>query len=133
MAWHERHVTANLARLVDIRDKASGAGERVCCRPRGLRVDPPRGVPSAPRRRPNRTRPPGSGGRPGAAATPPPIEDLVAEATKSGDVREDVAVDELAIQCVHSLSAASSLATTTAVGRLVALVLIALRPSPITE
>jgi AcrR family transcriptional regulator len=47
------------------------------------------------------------------------IRDLLAEATASGDVRDDVAPEELASYCLHALTAASSLPSTAAVRRLV--------------
>ena len=62
------------------------------------------------------------------------VRELLAEAVKSGQVRQDVAADELASYCVHALAAASGLPSETAVRRLVAVVLSGLRPiSPIPD
>jgi hypothetical protein len=36
------------------------------------------------------------------------IRDLLAEAAQSGDVRDDIAPDELATYCLHALTAASA-------------------------
>ena len=47
------------------------------------------------------------------------VRDLLAEAAESGDVRRDVAPDELATYCLHALAAASSLPSKAAVRRLV--------------
>jgi hypothetical protein len=57
------------------------------------------------------------------------IRDLLARAAQSGDIRDDVAPDELASYCLHSLIAASSLPSKAAVRRLVAVTLTGLRPS----
>ncbi len=51
------------------------------------------------------------------------IRDLVAEGAKAGDLRGDVAPDELATYCLHALTAASSLKSKIAVRRLVAVTL----------
>ena len=56
------------------------------------------------------------------------IREILLEAIEAGQVRNDVAPDELANYCVHSLGAASSLASRAAVRRLVALTLAGLRP-----
>ncbi len=55
------------------------------------------------------------------------IRDLIAEAAKSGAVRDDVAPDELASYCMHALDAAGSLASKAAVRRLVEVILTGLR------
>jgi hypothetical protein len=57
------------------------------------------------------------------------IRDLLAEARKTGDVREDVTLDELASYCLHALSASSSLPSKPAVRRLVAVTLDGIRRS----
>jgi AcrR family transcriptional regulator len=51
------------------------------------------------------------------------IRDLLAEAAEVGNVRNDVDPDELAQYCLHALKAASSMASTAAVDRLVAVTL----------
>jgi AcrR family transcriptional regulator len=55
------------------------------------------------------------------------IRDLLAEASKTGEVRDDVAPDELASYCLHALEAASSLKSKAAVRRLVTVTLAGLR------
>lgn len=57
------------------------------------------------------------------------IRDLVAEAAAKGDVRDDVAPEELAAYCLHALGAAVGLRSAAAVRRLVAVTLAGLRPS----
>ena len=57
------------------------------------------------------------------------LRDLVREGAKSGDLRDDVAPEELASYCLHALSAARTLSTKTAVRRLVTVTLAGLRPT----
>ncbi len=56
------------------------------------------------------------------------IRDLLTEAAETGDLRDDVAPDELASYCLHALTAASSLPSEAAVRRLVTVTLAGLRP-----
>jgi AcrR family transcriptional regulator len=56
------------------------------------------------------------------------IRDLLTEAAQAGNVRDDVASDELATYCLHALTAASNLPSKTAVRRLVTVALAGLRP-----
>jgi AcrR family transcriptional regulator len=56
------------------------------------------------------------------------IRDLLIEGAETGDLRDDVAPDELASYCLHALAAASSLPSTAAVRRLVTVTLAGLRP-----
>ena len=58
------------------------------------------------------------------------IRDLLAEGAEAGDLRDDVAPDELAGYCLHALAAASDLPSKAAVGRLVEVTLDGLRPPP---
>jgi AcrR family transcriptional regulator len=58
------------------------------------------------------------------------IRDLVAEGAATGEIRDDVAPDELASYCLHALAGASSLPSKAAVGRLVAVTLAGLRKPP---
>jgi hypothetical protein len=57
------------------------------------------------------------------------IRDLLAEAAKAGDIRDDVAPGELASYCLHALAAAGSLPSKAAVRRLVTVTLAGMRPS----
>ena len=56
------------------------------------------------------------------------IRNLLVEAVETGDVRRDVAPDELASYCFHALAAASRVPSKAAVRRLVAVTLDGLRP-----
>ena len=55
------------------------------------------------------------------------IGDLVADAAKSGHVRDDVGPEELATYCIHALTAAGKLSSPAAVHRLVEVTLSGLR------
>lgn len=56
------------------------------------------------------------------------IKDLLAEGIPAGEVRDDVAAEELANYCVHALAGASSLSSKAAVRRLVMITMAGLRP-----
>ena len=56
------------------------------------------------------------------------VRDLLTEGAAAGDVRTDVAPEELANYCLHALAAASSLPSKAAVDRLVELTLAGLAP-----
>jgi len=56
------------------------------------------------------------------------IRDLLTEGAEAGDLRNDIAPDELASYCLHALTAASSVPTKAAVRRLVTVILTGLRP-----
>jgi len=56
------------------------------------------------------------------------IRELLAEGAENGDVRDDVAPDELATYCLHALTAASSLPSKAAVRRLVSVTLAGFTP-----
>jgi AcrR family transcriptional regulator len=56
------------------------------------------------------------------------IRELLIEGARAGDVRDDVAPDELASYCLHALTAASSLPSRAAVRRLVTVTMAGLRP-----
>ena len=58
------------------------------------------------------------------------VRDLVTDAAAAGQIRGDVAADELAAFCLHALAAATSLPSKAAVRRLVQVTLAGLRPPP---
>jgi len=58
------------------------------------------------------------------------IQDLVIEGAAAGELRDDVAPDELATFCLHALSAAAALPSVAAVRRLVTVTLAGLRTPP---
>jgi AcrR family transcriptional regulator len=125
--WHDRQITGHLGYLVDVRDQAGDAAQRleavldafalISHETRGhhdtelaafLHRD--QHVARAQHR------------------VHDLIRDLLAEGAGAGDVRTDVPPEELATYCLHALSAASSLRSRAAVRRLVALTLTGLRP-----
>jgi AcrR family transcriptional regulator len=126
-AWHQRQITGHLEYLAEVRDQAGDAGERLeavleafalishehhghhdtdlaAFLHRGEHV---------------------------ARAQQQLIDllrDLLTEVAETGDLRDDVAPDELASYCLHALTAASSLPSKAAVHRLVTVILAGLRP-----
>ncbi|MFJ2833114.1 TetR/AcrR family transcriptional regulator [Streptomyces sp. NPDC087263] len=124
-AWHERHVKDHLEHLARVRDQAGDPGQRLGAvlgayalityeRPHGTElaalVHRGEHVAHAQQHLSNLVR------------------DVIAEAAGSGDVRDDVAPDELAGYCLHSLGAAGTLTSKAAVSRLVNVTLTGLRP-----
>ena len=126
VAWHERHVAGHLERLAELRDEAGDARERLeavleayalICYHRGHHGTELAALLHR--------------GEHVARAQQQLIElirDLLIEVAETGDLRGDVAPDELASYCLHALTAASSLASEAAVRRLVGVTLDALRP-----
>jgi AcrR family transcriptional regulator len=124
VAWHERQVIGHLEYLAEIRDQAGDAGERleavleayalISHEYHGTELAAllHRGehVARAQKQLSNL------------------IRDLLSEAAETGDVRDDVAPDELASYCLHALAAASTLPSKAAVRRLVTVILAGLRP-----
>ena len=128
-AWHERQVGAHLDRLTAARDGAAGAPGRLAAVLHGYAE-----IAQEPH------------GQHGAelavslhasahvarvhAQLRRLVHDVLADAAASGDVRDDVAVEELVDYCLHALSAARTLDSPAAVRRLVAVTLAGLRPPP---
>ncbi|GAA3829287.1 TetR/AcrR family transcriptional regulator [Streptomyces chiangmaiensis] len=127
IAWHERHVAAHLEHLTHVRDEAGTPGE-------GLEA-----VLYAYARimhgRRQHTELAALVHR-GEHLTHAQqhlhglIRDVIAEAATAGEVRDDIAADELAGYCLHALGAAGGLPSESAVGRLVDVTLAGLRPAP---
>jgi AcrR family transcriptional regulator len=120
-AWHERHITGHLEHLAEVRDQAGDAGERLEAvlaayalisqhrdhHGTELAALLHRGEHVA--RAQQRLR--------------HLIRDLLIEAARTGDVRDDVAPDELASYCLHALTAAGGLTSKAAIRRLVKITL----------
>jgi AcrR family transcriptional regulator len=125
LAWHERHINGNLVRLAELRDQTRDAGERL------------RAVLTAYALIAHET------GRHNSQLAAVlhrgehvvraqhelhiMVRHLLAEAARTGDVRDDMAPDELATYCLHALTAAGSLLSKNAVHRLVDITLAGLR------
>jgi AcrR family transcriptional regulator len=128
VAWHERHVAGHLEHLAAVRDRAGDSGKRLDA------VLEAYALISHERSREHHG--------PALAALlhrdehvagarrrlSDLLQDLVAEGAATGDVRDDIAPDELALYCLHALTAASSLPSKSAVRRLVTVTLAGLRP-----
>jgi AcrR family transcriptional regulator len=127
LAWHERHVTGHLEHLAELRDQAGDARERleavlgayalISHEHHGIELGTElaallhRGEHVARAQQQLRDM----------------IRDLLSEAAETGDLRDDVAPEELASYCLHALAAASSLPSEAAVRRLVRVTLAGLR------
>jgi AcrR family transcriptional regulator len=123
-AWHERQIAGHLEYLAEVRDQAGDAGERLEAVLEAYAVISSehhgselaallhRGDHIARAQRQLRDM----------------MQDLLTEAVKTGDVRDDVAPGELAGFCLHALAAARSLPSKAAVRRLVTVTLAGLRP-----
>jgi AcrR family transcriptional regulator len=129
VAWHERQITRHLEHLARIRDQDGDAAQRleavleayalICHEHHGTEL-------AALLHR-------GEHIARAQAKLRELIRDLIAEAAKSGDVRNDVEPGELASYCLHALEAASSLASKASVQRLVTVTLAGLRWGQRTE
>ena len=124
LAWHDRQIAAHLAYLSEVRDQAADAGERLeavleayALVSRGHH-DTEFGALLHRDEQVARAQHQVHG----------MIRDLLAEAAKSGDVRDDVTPDELASFSLHALAGAGSRRSKAAVRRLVTVTLAGLRP-----
>lgn len=128
LAWQDRQITDHLGHLVEVRDHADGAGERLAAVLTAYalvthEIHGHRGTDlSAFLHRDEHLAGPHKQLR-------EMIRNLLAEAAAAGELRDDVAPDELVSYCLHALAAASSLPSKAAVGRLVDVTLAGLRPA----
>ncbi len=124
-AWHERQVTGHLEQLAEVRDRAGDAGERLeaVLEAYALISHTRHGTEAAPllHRGEHVAR--------AQQQLSELIQDLLSEGAKTGDLRDDVAPEELASYCLHALTAASGLPSKAAVRRLVTVTLAGLRPA----
>ncbi|HKA90378.1 MAG TPA: TetR/AcrR family transcriptional regulator [Haliangiales bacterium] len=131
-AWHHRHINRHLAQLAEVRDRIVDPGKRLQAvleayaqinqwraqhqrrEPHGLELATlmHRGDEVAHAQQQLHRM----------------IRDMLSDAARAGDVRSDIAPDELASYCLHALTAASTLSSSAAVRRLVAVTLAGLRP-----
>jgi AcrR family transcriptional regulator len=126
LAWHERQITSHLEYLAEVRDHAGDAGERLEAVLEAFALISHRthghhdGELTAFLHRDEQV---------GRAQTElrNMIRGLLTEGAMTGELRGDVAPDELATYCLHALTAASTLPSKAAVRRLVAVTLAGLR------
>jgi AcrR family transcriptional regulator len=126
-AWHERQITGHLDYLAEVRDQGGDAGERLEA------VLEAYALISRESREHHDTELAAFLHRDERVARAQHevhqmVRDLLTEAAKTGDVRDDVTPDELASYCLHALAGASRQHSKAAVRRLVTVTLDGLRP-----
>ncbi|HVS62443.1 MAG TPA: TetR/AcrR family transcriptional regulator [Thermoanaerobaculia bacterium] len=126
LAWHERQITGHLEYLAEVRDEAGGASERLqaVLEAYALISHESHGhhdteLVAFLHRDEQVVR--------AQQQLREMIRDLLTEGAETGDLRDDVAPDELATYCLHALTAASRLPSKAAVRRLVTVTLAGLR------
>ncbi len=126
-AWHERQVTGHLDQLAAIRDQPGGARERLeaVLEAYALIIHETHGH--------HDTELAAFLHRDEQVANAQEqlhglIQDLLTEAAATGELRDDVAPEELASYCLHALAAARRLPSKAAVRRLVTVILAGLQP-----
>jgi AcrR family transcriptional regulator len=129
LAWHERQIAGHLDYLAEVRDQAGSPGDRLDAVLEAYAL-----ISHESHGRNNRNLAEFLHRDEQVARAEQQlrhmIRDLLREGAASGELRNDVAPDELATYCLHALTAASSLPSKAAVRRLVDVTLAGLRPSP---
>lgn len=125
LAWHERHVSGHLEHLAELRDQAGNARERLEAVLEAYAFIQHKRQATELAALLHRDEHVAQAQRHLTGI----IRDLLTEAVEDGDVRDDVAPEELASYCLNALAAASSLPSEAAVRRLVKVTLAGLRPS----
>jgi AcrR family transcriptional regulator len=124
LAWHQRQLAGHLAQLAQVRDHARHAGARLkaVLGAYALIVHEHHGGQLAAllHRGPRVAR--------AHQQLRDFVRDLLTEGTASGQVRDDVAPEELASYCLHAIAAARHLPSKAAVQRLVTVILASLQP-----
>ena len=124
LAWHERHVAGHLEQLAELRDRAGDARERLEAVLEAYafiqRKRHATELAALLHRNEHVVR--------AQRHLTGIVRDLLTEAAGTGDVRGDVAPDELASYCLHALAAAGDLPSEAAVRRLVAVTMAGLQP-----
>lgn len=126
IAWHQRQVAEHLEHLVDVRDQAGdGSGRLEAVLAAYALISHQRHGRHEPELVTLLHR-----GEHVAAAHEQLVElvrDLLREGAQNGEVRRDIASEELAGYCLHALTAASALSSSAAIDRLVAVTMAGLR------
>jgi AcrR family transcriptional regulator len=131
-AWHKRQITGHLEYLAEVRDQAGDAGERLHA------VLAAYALISYESHGHHDTELAAFLHRDEQVARAQQqlrdmIRDLLTEGAETGDIRNDVAPDELASYCLHALTAAGSLPSKAAVRRLVTVTLAGLQPTHLSR
>ncbi|HMG25975.1 MAG TPA: TetR/AcrR family transcriptional regulator [Acidimicrobiia bacterium] len=129
VAWHDRQVSGHLQQLAEVRDQAGHPGQRLAAVLEAyalihyeLRVAHGTEIAALLHRREHVAH--------AQQHLRDFVRDLVSEAAQAGEVRDDIAPEELATYCIYSLTAANALPSKAAVRRLVAVTLAGLTPGP---
>lgn len=124
LAWHERQIARHLEHLVEVSQQPGGAIERLAA------VLETYAHLSAHAHGPDLGVVLHRGGHVEQARhrLRDFLRDLIAAGAAAGEVRDDVGAEELATYCLHALSAASEMAESDAVRRLVGVTVSGLRP-----
>ncbi len=127
LAWHQRQISAHLEQLIDIRERSASPRQRIEAVLEAYALI----AQQRPRHGPQLGALLHRGGHVARAERQLSgfMRDVLSEGVKTGDVRDDVAPDELASYCIHALNAAASLPSKTAVRRLVTVTMAGLRPA----
>ena len=124
LAWHERQIAEHLAQLAQVRDQTERPGERLkaVLEAYALIVHEHHGgdLVGLLHRGAHMAR--------AHQELRDFVRDLLTEGTASGEVRNDVASEELASYCLHAVAAARGLPSKAAVQRLVTVILAGLQP-----
>ena len=122
LAWHERQIAGHLEQLAEVRDRAGDAADRLeavlvayALISHESHGHHDAGLAAFLHRDEHVAR--------AQQQLHDMIRDLLTEGAETGDLRDDVAPDELASYCLHALTAASSLPSKAAVRRLVTVTL----------
>jgi AcrR family transcriptional regulator len=129
LAWHERQITDHLEHLAEVRDQAGDAGERLeAVLEAYALLSHERFSHEHPGPELSALLHQGAHVTGAQQQVHDMIKDLLTETAQTGDVRDDVAPEELASYCLHALAAASNLPSKAAIRRLVKVTLDGLRP-----
>lgn len=125
VAWHERHVHRHLEDLTAVRDSVGETGERLetvlTAYALMAHQQPSTGLAASLHRTDHVVR--------AQKHLQTFISDLIATGVRTGDLRDDVPVDEITNFVLHALATATSLSSKAAVHRLVKVTLDGLRPA----
>lgn len=130
-AWHQRQITGHLRQLAELRDRSGDPDERLeavllayarICRDRSSHDHSGPGLAALLHKGVHVTQ--------AQRHVHDLIKDLLTDVAQIGNLRKDVAPDELASFCLHALGAAGAMRSEAALRRLVTVTIAGLRPQP---